>query len=100
VLRRTREIGVRVALGARHADVLWLILRQVVAITLVGFAIGVPAAIALTRLLRASLYGVEPADPLSIACAVLVMALVAVMAGYFPARRAARLDPLVALRQE
>src|SRR3954470_3963501 len=72
VLRRTREIGVRVALGARQADVLWLILRQVVGITLVGFAIGVPAAIALTRLLRASLYGVEPADPVSVAGAVLV----------------------------
>ncbi len=100
VLRRTREIGVRVALGARQADVLWMVLRQVVGITALGFAIGVPGAIALTRFVRASLYGVEPADPASVAGAVVVMAMVAVLAGYFPARRAARLDPLIALRHD
>jgi predicted permease len=98
VLRRTSEIGVRVALGARQIDVLWLILRQVIAITIVGLAIGLPAALASTRLIGASLYGVESADPVSVAAAVMVMATVAVMAGFFPARRAARLDPLTALR--
>lgn len=100
VVRRTSEIGVRVALGARQSDVLWLIFRQVLGITIAGLAIGVPAAIASTRLIRASLYGVEPADPVSMAAAVSVMAVVAVMAGFFPARRATRLDPLAALRHE
>jgi ABC-type antimicrobial peptide transport system permease subunit len=100
VLRRTSEIGVRVALGARRIDVLWLILRQVIGITIVGLAIGLPTALALTRFVRASLYGVEPADPVSVAAAVTVMTIVALMAGFFPARRAARLDPLTALRYE
>jgi len=100
VARRTSEIGVRMALGARHVDVLWLILRQVIGITLVGLALGVPVAIASTRLIRASLYGVEPADPASVAAASCLMATVAIVAGFFPARRAARLDPLTALRHE
>jgi predicted permease len=100
VVRRTSEIGVRVALGARQIDVLWLILRQVVGITIIGLAIGVPAAIASTRLVRASLYGVEPADPVSVVGAAVVMTVVATMAGFFPARRAARLDPLKALRYD
>jgi ABC-type antimicrobial peptide transport system permease subunit len=90
----------RAALGARRIDVLWLILRQVIGITIVGLAIGLPTALALTRFVRASLYGVEPADPVSVAAAVTVMTIVALMAGFFPARRAARLDPLTALRYE
>lgn len=100
VARRTREIGVRVALGAKQLDVLWLILAQVIGITVAGLAIGIPATLAMTRFVRASLYGVEPADPLSLAIAVSVMVVVAVTAGFFPARRAARLDPLAALRTE
>jgi ABC-type antimicrobial peptide transport system permease subunit len=100
VARRTSEIGVRVALGARQIDVLWLILRQVIGITVAGLAVGVLAAVASTRLIRASLYGVDAVDPASIAAAVCVMAMVAMVAGFFPARRAARLDPLVALRHE
>lgn len=98
VVRRTNEIGVRVALGARQGEVLRLILRQVVGITGVGIAIGVPAAIAAARLVRASLFGVAPADPFSVIGAALVMLIVALSAGFFPARHAARLDPLVALR--
>jgi predicted permease len=100
VVRRTSEIGVRVALGARQIDVLRLILRQVLGITLVGVAIGVPAAIAAAQLVRASLFGVGPADPISVVGAALVMVVVAMSAGFFPARRAARLDPLVALHCE
>jgi predicted permease len=100
VVRRTSEIGVRVALGAQEGDVLRLILRQVIGITIAGIAIGVPAAIAAAQLVRTSLYGVGPADPTSVVGAALVMVLVAMSAGFFPARRAARLDPLVALRRE
>jgi predicted permease len=100
VVRRTSEIGVRVALGAQQGDVLGLILRQVIGITIVGVAIGVPAAIGAAQLVRASLFGVGPADPISVVGAALVMIVVAMSAGFFPARRATRLDPLVALRCE
>ena len=100
VVRRTSEIGVRVALGARQRSVVWLIIRQVVGVTAAGLAIGLPAAMLLTGLVRTSLYGVETSDPLSVAGAAVMMTAVAMMAGYFPARRAARLDPLKALRHE
>lgn len=100
VVRRTNEIGVRIALGARDGEILRLVLRQVVGITVVGITIGVPAAVAAARLVRASLFGVAPFDPLSVIGAALVMLIVAASAGFFPARRAARLDPLVALRSE
>jgi predicted permease len=100
VARRTSEIGLRIALGARRGDVLWLILRQIVAVTAVGLAVGVPLAIAGGKAVGAFLYGVQPADPLSLVAAALLMAGVAGIAGYVPARRAARLDPLAALRTE
>jgi len=100
VARRTSEIGVRVALGAQRGDVLRLILRQVAVITGGGLAIGIPIAIATGRIVSALLFGVTPADPLSLISASALMAFVAGAAGYLPARRASRLDPLKALRAE
>jgi predicted permease len=100
VARRTSEIGVRIALGAQRGDVFWLVLRQVVVITAAGLAVGIPVAIWAGRGVRALLFGVKPADPLSLAGAAIVMMVVAAVAGYLPARRAAGLDPLTALRVE
>jgi len=100
VVRRTKEFGVRVALGAQRADVLWLVLRQVAVVTLIGLAVGIPAAIGATQLVRASLYGVDPTDPISLVGAMVVMLVVAAAAGLIPARRAAGLDPLTTLRYD
>lgn len=100
VARRTNEIGIRMALGAQRGNVVWLILRQVVWLTIGGLIIGVPVAAALSRTARAYLYGVEPTDPWSIALGAAVLFTIAVLAGFIPARRASLLDPLVALRRE
>ena len=100
VTRRTSEIGLRIALGARRGDVLWLILRHAVGITAVGLAVGIPIAIAASRAVASLLFGVQPADPLSLSTAAVVMSVVAGLAAYLPARRAARLEPLSALRVE
>lgn len=100
VSRRTNEIGIRMALGAGHGNVRWLILRESLFLVVIGVAIGVPASLAATRVIESSLYGVKPTDPLSIAAAVVVMLFVAALAAYLPARRAARIDPMVALRYE
>jgi ABC-type antimicrobial peptide transport system permease subunit len=100
VARRTSEIGLRVALGAQRTDVLWLILRQVVVVTVVGLAAGVPLAIAGGKAVASLLYGVKPIDPASLLTATVVMTAVAGLAAYVPARHAARLDPLTALRVE
>jgi predicted permease len=100
VTRRTAEIGIRLALGANRGDVQWLVLRESMAMVAAGLAIGVPAGLALTGLVRKMLYGVTPADPLSFAAAVAAMITIAGAAAWLPARRAARVDPLVALRHE
>ncbi len=100
VSRRTREIGVRMALGARIADVLSLVMRQGLALVAFGLALGLAGALVLTRLLRGFLYEISALDPLTFACAVFLLAAVSLLACWLPARRAARVDPMVALRHE
>jgi ABC-type antimicrobial peptide transport system permease subunit len=100
VARRTHEIGVRMAIGAKRRDVLKLVLGQGSRPTLVGLAIGVAGALALTRFLSTLLYGIEPTDPLTFFVVSLILTAVALIASYIPARRATRVDPLAALRYE
>jgi predicted permease len=98
---RTREIGVRVALGASAAGVRWLVVRQAFAFVLAGAAVGLPAAVAVTGLMRGFLFGLAPADPpVTLASAAALVFAVGALAAYLPARRAARVDPMVALREE
>ena len=100
VARRTSEIGIRLALGAQRSAVQWMILRQVVWLAIAGLAIGIPAALFGSRAVRSFLYGVEPADPWSVTAGAGILLAVALFAGFIPARRASRLDPLVGLRRE
>jgi hypothetical protein len=98
VLRRN-ELGVRLALGAQRRDVLWLILRQGFTLSVLGVAIGVVAALALTRLLGGLLFGLEPTDPATLLATSLLLVAVALLACWLPARRAARANPMDTLRQ-
>jgi predicted permease len=100
VARRTGEFGVRIALGAGRSAIVWLALRQVAVVTIVGLAVGVPLSIASARIVRATLFGVEPWDPASLAAAAGVMVAIAALGAYIPARAASRVSPLVALRAE
>ncbi len=98
--RRTREIGIRMALGAPGGRIRSGVLRETMTLVAIGVAIGIPAALACSRLVRSALFGLEPTDPGTLAVAVLVIVVVALVAGYLPARRASRVDPLAALRCE
>jgi ABC-type antimicrobial peptide transport system permease subunit len=100
VARRTPEIGLRMALGAGRRQIQRLVLRDVMVLVGAGAAMGIPAALALTRLAKSLLFGVAPNDPATLAGAALLMGAVALLAGYLPARRATRVDPMVALRCE
>ena len=98
--RRTSEIGVRIALGAGRGQVLWMIVRESLVVAIVGIAIGVPLAIAGSRWLASTLFGLTPGDPISFAVALAAVTLVTIGASLAPARRAATLDPMRALRSE
>ena len=100
VARRRREIGLRIALGAQRGDVSWLVLREVVWLFVAGAAAAIPVAIVLGRWTESQLYGVRPNDPLSMAGAIAILSVVALAAGYLPARRAARTELMEALRLE
>ncbi len=98
--RRTSEIGVRIALGATRAGVIWMILRETLGMLLLGAAIGVPATLVVMRLIRSQLFGLTPGDPATVAGAGIILAVVGAAAAYIPARRAASLDPIGAMRCE
>jgi predicted permease len=100
VTRRTTEIGIRTALGAGRGDIIRLVLRETMSLVLLGIVIGVPAALAAARLASNQLFGLKPHDPWTIAAAIVVIVTVSCLAGYLPARKAARVDPIVALRTE
>jgi ABC-type antimicrobial peptide transport system permease subunit len=100
VVRRTNEIGIRIALGARSGGILWMVLRESLLLLVTGIAIGVPATLAVTRLVRSQLFGLSPFDVATISTAVMTIAAVILVAAYMPARRAAKVDPMVALRYE
>jgi putative ABC transport system permease protein len=100
VAQRTHEIGIRMALGARAFDVLSMVVRGSMGWVLAGIAIGIAGSLGLTRLLRDLLYGVRPADPVVLGAVSVLLTIVAGIASYLPARRAAKVDPMVALRCE
>jgi len=98
VSQRTREIGIRMAIGARQADISKMIMRRGLALTGAGVVAGIVASLGLTRLLTSQLFGVRPSDPLTMVAVLVLMTAIAAIAAYVPARRAARVDPIAALR--
>jgi ABC-type antimicrobial peptide transport system permease subunit len=100
VTQRTSEIGVRLALGASRAAVMWAVLRQPAQLITIGSAIGLAATLAGGRFVASLLFGLTPQDPLTLLSAVVLLAIVGMLAGYVPARRASQVDPVIALRRE
>ena len=100
VARRKSEIGIRIALGAGRRGVVWLIMRDMVMLLAVGLPVGLAVSLGVGRLVASLLYGVRPNDPWQLAGAVILLAVATAVAAYLPARRAARLDPMAALREE
>jgi ABC-type antimicrobial peptide transport system permease subunit len=100
VNRRTNEIGIRMAPGAKPAQIARMVLRETLLLVSLGLAVGIPAATAASRLIASELYGLKPNDAITILLATLVTAGVAALAGYLPARRASSVDPMIALHYE
>jgi ABC-type antimicrobial peptide transport system permease subunit len=100
VARRTNEIGVRMALGCQRSRIFQMVLREALMLAAIGIAVGLPVAGVATRFISSMLYGLKPTDPTTIFWSMFLMAAVAISAGYLPAWRAARVDPMVALRYE
>jgi putative ABC transport system permease protein len=100
VARRKKELGIRLALGAQPAFVIWMVMREVLLLLLIGLAIGIPSAMALGRYVSTQLYGIQPHDPIIAAWTVVLLSVVSALAGLIPAQRASRIDPILALRTE
>jgi ABC-type antimicrobial peptide transport system permease subunit len=100
VARRSKELGIRLALGAQRGSVIWMVMREVLVLLAIGLVVGVPAAIGLGRYVSSQLYGIEPNDPGLALVTVLLLSVVSAAAGLIPAQRASRIDPIFALRCE
>ena len=100
VARRSKELGIRLALGAEPGSVIWMVMKEVLVLLAIGLAVGVPTAMALGRYVSSQLYGIQPNDPWMAMGTMLLLAAVAALAGLIPARRASRIDPILALRYE
>ena len=100
VARRTAEMGIRMALGARRGSVVWLVLREALILVLIGLAVGIALVSLAARLVTSLLFGVSASDPATLATTAVLMLSIAVVAAYLPARRASRVDPMAALRYE
>ncbi len=100
VARRTSEIGIRMTLGARAGRILWMVLREVLLLAVIGLSIGLPLALSGSRYVRSFLYGIEPNDPVTLGFAIVLLLASGLVAGFIPARRAAHIDPMIAIRHE